>query len=212
MKRVKVGIDGLDKVIGGGLVEGSVTILSGGPGTGKTVFGAKFIDYGASKDEHCVFVTVENKKKGLEEYLKEFGIVFPKNVKIIEVPVFTTENVLMREIESTVERNKSKRLVFDTIKIFEYLHPEPNDRWKSLMKFKEFLNKLGVTAVLCLEKENAPLESFKLEESLSDSLIVLTRDQERENVRRSLVVFKISGVSGEKMHRMEINKKGITVF
>jgi circadian clock protein KaiC len=212
MKRVKVGIDGLDKAIGGGLVENSMTILSGGPGTGKTVFAAKFIEYGAKKDEPGVFVTVENKKKGLQDYLQGFGITFPKNVTIIEVPVFTTENVLLREIEGVIENRKVKRLAFDTIKIFEYLHPEPNERWKSLLKFKEFLGKLGVTAVLCLEKESAPLETFKLEESLSDSLIVLTRDQERDNVRRGLVVFKISGVSGERSHRMEINKKGITVF
>ena len=212
MKKVKVGIPGLDKVIGGGLVEGSMTVLSGGPGTGKTVFAAKFIEYGAKHGDGGVFVTVENKKKALLEYLAGFGITLPKNVSVVEVPVFTTESVMLRDIEGTVEKLGAKRLVFDTIKIFEYLHPEPNDRWKSLLKFKEFLAKLGVTAVLCLEKENAPLESFKLEESLSDSLIVLTREKERDMIRRGLMVLKISGESGEKLHRMEISKKGMKVY
>jgi hypothetical protein len=31
--------------------------------------------------------------------------------------------------------------VFDTIKIFEYLYPEPNKRWKEILNFKKFLQK-----------------------------------------------------------------------
>ena len=38
VKRIKTGIPGLDKVMEGGLVDNSVNLLSGGTGTGKSIF------------------------------------------------------------------------------------------------------------------------------------------------------------------------------
>jgi circadian clock protein KaiC len=38
MKRIKTGIPGLDKILGGGLLQGSAYIVHGTPGAGKTVF------------------------------------------------------------------------------------------------------------------------------------------------------------------------------
>jgi circadian clock protein KaiC len=41
--RVRTGITGLDAILLGGLPEGNITILTGGPGTGKTTLGLEFI-------------------------------------------------------------------------------------------------------------------------------------------------------------------------
>ena len=40
---VPTGIPGLDEILGGGLREGSVTLLEGIPGTGKTTIGLGFL-------------------------------------------------------------------------------------------------------------------------------------------------------------------------
>ncbi|MEM1514981.1 MAG: ATPase domain-containing protein [Thermoproteota archaeon] len=40
--KIPTGMDGLDKVIGGGFPRGSLIILAGNPGTGKTIFSACF--------------------------------------------------------------------------------------------------------------------------------------------------------------------------
>jgi len=42
-KRVKSGIKGLDKLVGGGFPEKSVVLISGGPGTGKTTLGLQYL-------------------------------------------------------------------------------------------------------------------------------------------------------------------------
>lgn len=46
--RVPTGIEGLDPSIEGGFPRGSLILLAGNPGTGKTVFGAQFLYRGAS--------------------------------------------------------------------------------------------------------------------------------------------------------------------
>jgi circadian clock protein KaiC len=214
VNKIKTGVPGFDDIYGG-LVEGGATVLAGEPGTGKTIFGVQFLKHGARYDEPGVFVTVENNKEKLVEYIKGFGIDLKqeKNIEVIDMPVFTTDVMMLKNIEQTVERLKAKRLVFDTLKIFEYLYPEPNRRWKEILHFKKFLQKYGLTSVLCVEKSEKPLEEFTLEESVSDSLIVLSLEKEKDMMMRKLTVLKMAGESGVmKIHSMEITKKGVRVF
>jgi KaiC/GvpD/RAD55 family RecA-like ATPase len=51
VKRVKSGIEGLDEVIEGGFPSGSLILLAGEPGTGKTVFSIQFLVKGAELNE-----------------------------------------------------------------------------------------------------------------------------------------------------------------
>ncbi|MBS7648240.1 circadian clock protein KaiC, partial [Candidatus Bathyarchaeota archaeon] len=46
MERVPSGISGLNEIIGGGFPKGSLIILAGNPGTGKTIFSASFLYHG----------------------------------------------------------------------------------------------------------------------------------------------------------------------
>ncbi|MCF8108049.1 MAG: hypothetical protein K9J81_03555, partial [Desulfohalobiaceae bacterium] len=41
--KVPTGIMGLDEVLHGGIPEGALTLLSGGPGSGKTMLGLEFL-------------------------------------------------------------------------------------------------------------------------------------------------------------------------
>ncbi|MEM0353260.1 MAG: ATPase domain-containing protein, partial [Archaeoglobaceae archaeon] len=49
--RLKTGIPGMDEILNGGIPERNVVLLSGGPGTGKTIFGQQFLWYGLQSGE-----------------------------------------------------------------------------------------------------------------------------------------------------------------
>ena len=49
LPRVPTGIEGLDRMLGGGFVEKSANMVEGAPGTGKTTLGLQFLVHGASK-------------------------------------------------------------------------------------------------------------------------------------------------------------------
>jgi len=42
IERIKTGIDGLDTLVQGGLPKGTFAVVTGGPGTGKTIFALQF--------------------------------------------------------------------------------------------------------------------------------------------------------------------------
>ncbi|MCK4315446.1 MAG: hypothetical protein KAX24_06720, partial [Anaerolineae bacterium] len=48
-KRVPTGIKGLDEMLDGGLLPGSMVLVRGAPGTGKTSLALQFLIHGAAK-------------------------------------------------------------------------------------------------------------------------------------------------------------------
>ncbi|GAC1570855.1 MAG: ATPase domain-containing protein [Candidatus Elarobacter sp.] len=56
-QRVSTGIDGLDEVLSGGLIEGRTYLVSGPPGTGKTTLGWHFLETGARRGEAALYIS-----------------------------------------------------------------------------------------------------------------------------------------------------------
>src|SRR4051812_15135015 len=59
------GIAGLDEITSGGLPRGRTTLLSGGPGCGKTLIATTFLVNGAAAGEPGVFITFEEREADL---------------------------------------------------------------------------------------------------------------------------------------------------
>jgi len=55
MDRVRTGIDGLDGIIDGGLPGKSITLVSGPPGSGKSILCFQFLYEGVKKERNVCF-------------------------------------------------------------------------------------------------------------------------------------------------------------
>ncbi len=74
MNKLRTGIPGLDDLIGGGIPEGSTTLISGRSGSGKTIFGIQYLYNGASEhDEPGILVTLEVRPNDLRAEALQFG-------------------------------------------------------------------------------------------------------------------------------------------
>ncbi|MFN2166760.1 MAG: RAD55 family ATPase, partial [Anaerolineae bacterium] len=58
-ERVRLGVSGLDQMLDGGLLSGSIALLQGAPGTGKTTLGMQFLNEGVAREEAGLLVTFE---------------------------------------------------------------------------------------------------------------------------------------------------------
>ena len=74
LTKVPTGIDGFDEITGGGLPKGRPTLVCGGPGCGKTLFGLEFLICGAERGDPGVFVTFEETEQDLVENVASLGL------------------------------------------------------------------------------------------------------------------------------------------
>ncbi len=73
IEKVPTGLKGLDDVLRGGIPRGSLTLLSGGPGTGKTLIGMEILVRNALAGTPGVILTFEERDTALRRYAGGFG-------------------------------------------------------------------------------------------------------------------------------------------
>lgn len=76
MERVKTGVEGLDRIIEGGFPKNSITLVSGPPGGGKSIFCFQFLWEGVNNGEKCLFLTLDKKSEVILLQAKELGFDF----------------------------------------------------------------------------------------------------------------------------------------
>src|SRR5690348_15919382 len=73
------GIRGLDAITGGGLPRGRPTLVCGGSGCGKTLFGMEFLVRGVEEHgEPGVFMCFEEREKELSQNVASLGFNLPR--------------------------------------------------------------------------------------------------------------------------------------
>jgi KaiC/GvpD/RAD55 family RecA-like ATPase len=71
-KRYKVGIDGLNELLNGGLISNRAYLIRGGPGCGKTTLGLHFLTTGSSQGESCLFITLGESAEQIRTHAEGF--------------------------------------------------------------------------------------------------------------------------------------------
>ncbi len=80
IERIPTGVDGIDKLISGGIPKNFVVAVVGEPGTGKTVFCIHFIAKGLELSEPAIYVTTEESRESVINQAKMFGFDFKRHI------------------------------------------------------------------------------------------------------------------------------------
>lgn len=118
--RVRTGVPGFDELVEGGLPKGSNVLLTGIPGTGKTIFALQYLFNGAKSGECGVYVTLDQKRQDLLDQARKLGwdleaLERDKKVKIVEVALDLAGINIFEMIDVAVKEVGAKRLVFDSL-------------------------------------------------------------------------------------------------
>lgn len=106
--RVKTGIKELDRVAGGGLVPGSVVLVGGDPGIGKSTLLLQVCAKIADKSEKDVFYISG------EEAIDQVRLR-AKRLKLDQSPVKLASSTEIKDIIATLEKSKASVVVIDSI-------------------------------------------------------------------------------------------------
>lgn len=93
-ERVPTGIVGLDTLIEGGFPKGRSILLTGEPGTGKSIFALQFIAAGLKHNEKCIFVTADEGPEDILEQAASLGWDFEPHVEKKELAILNAGTYL----------------------------------------------------------------------------------------------------------------------
>ncbi len=195
-ERIKTFIPGFDEHIEGGFVNNSVNLISGGPGTGKTIFSLEFLYEGIKNNENGLFVSFEEEFDNLMGDALVFGWDFEKLQKDGKCVFLSCrpleEPNLQTKMQEMIEKYKVKRVVIDSISIFSMMFKDDAYRVrKEFYKLARFLKDQGCTILLTAEiSGEAPLDITAGGGSLS-------RDGIIEFIADSVITLHNSGIGGE---------------
>lgn len=233
MKKVKTGIPGLDEILNGGIPEKNVVLLSGGPGTGKSIFSQQFLWNGLQNNEPGIYVALEEHPIQVRQNMLQFGW----NVKPFEekgmfalVDAFTAGVGKSKEFEKyivldltdlrdfidvlrqAIKDINAKRVVVDSVTTL-YLN-KPAFARSIILQLKRVLAGTGCTSLFVsqISVDERGFGGPGVEHGV-DGIIRLDLDEINEELKRSLIIWKMRGTSHSlKRHYFEITDNGIKLL
>ncbi len=173
--KTETNIRGLDKMLHGGLPTGRMTLVCGGPGTGKTLLGLEFVYRSALAGEPGVFVTFEETEDAVKNNAQALGWnldALAQQQKLIVVnPVlpadifksgdFTIQG-LLASLSSHIEAVGATHIVIDALDVLLRVFEDRRREQEEVERLHRWLLEKGLTGVLTLKvsKENAKIYPF----------------------------------------------------
>src|SRR3989338_7718874 len=204
---IKTGIHGLDQVLKGGLRRNSSILVTGAPGTGKTIIALQFIYYGA-KDygENGIFITTEENLNDTREFAKNLDMDFMSmeskgKILFVQKPIATLRGGIssIKGLMEIIRKNNIRRVALDSLMFFDYLYPRLDGNKmefrRQVIMFMEKMKKAGVTFLAVSEREVTDLDrlSYDMMDFIFDGFIILSRIRKGSYFERVLTVAKIKG-------------------
>jgi circadian clock protein KaiC len=223
-QRISSGIAELDKLLGGGIVEGDSVLVAGPSGTGKSALASQFIAAGLRNGEGAIIVVFEERPNEYSRRAGTLGIDLeaPAAAGQLEIlflrPLDLSVDETMQEILDAVKRTHAKRLVIDSLVGFEMaLAPGFRaDFRESLYRMIAALTGAGVTIVSTVEIEDS-FTSFQFSHYaisfLTDDIIRLRYVEIDGQLRKVLVVVKMRGSNHSKdIREYIIDERGLVII
>jgi len=210
-ERVPTGIGGLDSAIEGGFPRGSLILLAGNPGTGKTSFAAQFLLGGAESGEPGVYVSFAEKRETLLENLsRQLGRDLRKfeeggELRVLDMATVKEEALpaTLEAIVNEIQALGAKRLVIDSFTAMAQAFEEPIEARAVVHSIlSKLIGQLGCTTLMISEVPTGSERiGLGLEEFVADGLIVLRRTRLEDRPFRELEIAKLRGtrLAQEKM-------------
>ncbi|MEO7084128.1 MAG: ATPase domain-containing protein [Gemmatimonadaceae bacterium] len=216
-RRLGTGVPGLDEMMGGGIPEGDVLMLTGPAGSGKTTFAAQFVAEGLRTGESCVVAVFEEFPAAYLARVKSVDVDFEEmlvanRLAVIYLrPLDLSVDEMLAEIFAAVRRTGATRVVIDSLSGFEIaLAPTFRiDFRESLYRLVGALTATGVTVLMTAEVIEAFADGRFTTDRVSfvtDDIVVQRYVEIGGHLQKVLAVVKMRGSD----HATDFRKYSIT--
>ncbi|MCS4542346.1 MAG: hypothetical protein HY929_08570 [Euryarchaeota archaeon] len=220
-KRVKSGIEGLDRMLGGGFWSGYSAVVTGPTGVGKTVLGLQFIVTGAMNNEPGLIVIFEETPNKLLKNVSGFGWNLEELEKkgllkiLYSSPTDLCIEELALKIKEIAEATGIKRVLIDGLTGLPLALQDPD-------KLKDYIHSLcmlfeshNITSIFTIDTPQiiGPIGTTDVGASIIVDAVILLRFAEIESkIKRVMAIPKMKGSNYDtEVREFEITPKGIIV-
>ena len=208
-RRLSSGEPKLDAMMGGGFLEGTVTLLSGAPGVGKTTLGLQFLMAGVAAGEFGLFITFEEFPASLIRDAMGLGW----DLKQIEKDgglrlIFTSPDVFLGSIQSpdsplsqVIRGQEPTRVVIDSATHFRRLTEDTVELRAIYNTVVNALKREGITSVFLDEDANIAKPRNGRMPTLPfvvDSVFLMRYVEVDSAMSRALTILKMRGSQHDK--------------
>jgi circadian clock protein KaiC len=228
LEKERTGIDGFDEITEGGLPKGRPTLITGGPGSGKTLFAMEFLLRGAIEyNEPGVFIAFEETEQDLRKNFSSLGFnlesllkkkklaidyIYIERAEIEQTGEYDLEGLFVR-LAYAIDRIGAKRIVLDTVEALFSGLGDTGVLRAELRRLFRWLKDRGMTAVITAEQGEGMLTRYGLEEYVADCVIQLQHRVAEKITTRLMRIVKYRGSRhGTNEYPFMVGEKGLIVL
>jgi circadian clock protein KaiC len=219
--RVPTGIKGLDDMIEGGFPRGSMIVLAGSPGSGKTIASAQYLYHGASElGESGVYISFAERESVFLKNMERFGFNFERlknegRFKFLDMITPGSEEFSVDTVNfalTEVQSMKAQRLVVDSFSALSSAFNKVDAR-VVLHLLEKVMRELGCTTLLLVEVPTGHKDlGLGFEEFIADGLILFETAKEKLGFRKRAIISKMRGTNHSQNYcNIVISNQGLSL-
>jgi circadian clock protein KaiC len=214
------GLAPLDALLGGGVEQGSSTLVLGPAGTGKSIFALQFVAAAVARGEHAaVFVFDE-----------ELGLLFRRSLALgFDLAAMQASGLLHIEqvdaaelspgeftdrVRESVTQSGVRTVVIDSLNGYQAAMPEENALILHIHELLQYLNRQGATTFLTVAQHGlvGDMKSPVDITYLADTVILLRYFEALGRVRRAVsVIKKRTGAHEDTIREYRVGRRGLNL-
>ncbi len=208
LSKVPTGIHGFDEITRGGLPRNRTSLVIGGPGTGKTVFGLQtLLNAAQERNEPGMFVAFEERTEAIFANAAAFGWRLPAlsrrklffhNAQLSPAVVQSGEfdlGGMLAILEARQRELGATWIVFDGIDALLALLQNPSAEMREIYRLRDWLARNGLTAIVTtkVNGDRPTATNYGFMQFMVDCVIRLDRRLEQSIPVRRLEITKYRG-------------------
>jgi circadian clock protein KaiC len=219
-EQVKSDIPGLDELLGGGIEQGSSTLVLGPAGTGKSTFVLQFAAAAVRRggkaaififDEELGLLFDRTRAMGIDfEAMRESGALHIEQLDAAEL----SPGEFTHRVRQRVGEAEAKTVVIDSLNGYQAAMPSENALILHIHELIQYLNRQGTNTYLTVAQHGliGDMKSPIDVTYLADTVILLRYFEALGKVRRAVsVIKKRTGWHEDTIREFQISNKGLVL-